>query len=145
MSRRAVRLRGVAVVLAMLGSAAVVSPAVAQESAPPGGVAGVTVPELAWTDCGDGFQCATATVPLDYDDPAGPGIDLALIRLPASDPQQRIGSMFTNFGGPGVSGFVTLREAARQLYTPELLTGLRPSPTRRAVVGWRVGGSGRRG
>ena len=59
----------------MLGSAAVVSPAVAQESAPPGGVAGVAVPELAWTDCGDGFQCATATVPLDYDDPAGPGID----------------------------------------------------------------------
>jgi len=58
--------------------------------------------------------------PLDYDDPAGPGIDLALIRLPASDPQQRIGSVFTNFGGPGDPGFATLPGAARQLYTPEL-------------------------
>ena len=34
---------------------------------------------------------------------------------------------------------------ARLRENTSTLTGLRPSPTRRAVVGWRVGGSGRRG
>jgi hypothetical protein len=35
------------------------------------------VPELRWTDCGNGFQCATARVPLDYDKPRGSKISLA--------------------------------------------------------------------
>jgi hypothetical protein len=43
------------------------------------------VPALRWAACGDGFECATATVPLDYDHPGGPAISLALIRLPAAD------------------------------------------------------------
>lgn len=87
-----------ALTTAVLGTA----PAAAQpDRTPVGGVPGVPVPELAWTDCGDGFRCATAPVPLDYDEPAGPTIDLALIRLPASDPEQRRGSVFVNFGGPG--------------------------------------------
>ena len=33
--------------------------------------AAVRVPQLHWTECGDGFQCATARVPLDYDRPRG--------------------------------------------------------------------------
>ena len=28
-------------------------------------------PVLTWQDCQDGFQCATAEVPLDYDQPRG--------------------------------------------------------------------------
>jgi hypothetical protein len=42
------------------------------------------VPVLSWTDCGGGFQCATAQVPLDYERPRGRAISIALIRLPAS-------------------------------------------------------------
>ena len=42
----------------------------------------VKVPVLTWSDCGGGFQCATATVPLDYDSPQDGTISLALIRLP---------------------------------------------------------------
>ena len=51
------------------------------------------------------FECgATAQVPLDYDQPHGATISLALIRLPATDPAHRIGSLFLNPGGPGGSG-----------------------------------------
>ncbi|MGK2949686.1 MAG: hypothetical protein ACSLFP_14025, partial [Acidimicrobiales bacterium] len=47
---------------------------------------------VAWAACGGGFDCATLTVPIDYLDPEGPTLDLALTRRPAGDPQQRIGS-----------------------------------------------------
>jgi hypothetical protein len=43
-------------------------------------------------------------VPLDYDQPNGATISLAVVRLPASDPAHRIGSLFLNPGGPGGSG-----------------------------------------
>jgi pimeloyl-ACP methyl ester carboxylesterase len=74
---------------------------------------------LAWADCGEGFQCATLTVPLDYELPKGPTIDLALIRRPAEDPTMRIGSLVTNPGGPGVSGIEDLRFSAAR-YPAEL-------------------------
>jgi pimeloyl-ACP methyl ester carboxylesterase len=60
-----------------------------------------TVPELTWSSCHVAYECATATVPLDYDDPTGETIELALIRKPATDPAHRIGSLFLNPGGPG--------------------------------------------
>jgi pimeloyl-ACP methyl ester carboxylesterase len=59
------------------------------------------VPKLDWTDCDDGFQCATARVPLDYNRPHGKKIELALIRKPASDPAHRIGHLFFHQGGSG--------------------------------------------
>ncbi len=59
------------------------------------------IPQLAWTDCGDGFECATARVPLDYDRPHGKAIELPLIRKPASDPANRIGHLFFHQGGTG--------------------------------------------
>jgi pimeloyl-ACP methyl ester carboxylesterase len=61
-------------------------------------------PALSWRDCGGGFECAMAPVPLDYDDPHGPAIDIAAIRHPATDPAHRIGSLFFNPGGPGDAG-----------------------------------------
>jgi pimeloyl-ACP methyl ester carboxylesterase len=77
------------------------------------------VPKLNWAACDDGFECATATVPLDYLKPRGRTISLALIRLPASDRAQRIGSLFVNPGGPGGSGVEIVR-AARQIYSEQL-------------------------
>ncbi|SDR28400.1 alpha/beta hydrolase [Thermostaphylospora chromogena] len=58
-------------------------------------------------------ECATLTVPLDHDDPGGQTIDLALIRIPATRPDQRLGSLLFNFGGPGGSGVDILPKAAR--------------------------------
>lgn len=77
------------------------------------------MPTLTWVDCGDGLQCATAAVPLDHDEPQGPTIDLALIRRPATDPAARIGSLFTNPGGPGGSGVATLPNFAT-VFSPEV-------------------------
>ncbi|MBV9451306.1 MAG: alpha/beta fold hydrolase [Streptosporangiaceae bacterium] len=62
------------------------------------------VPALAWQPCDSGFECATARVPLDYNDPHGRMIDIAVIRHLATDPADRLGSLFFNPGGPGGSG-----------------------------------------
>jgi pimeloyl-ACP methyl ester carboxylesterase len=43
-------------------------------------------------------------VPLDYTDPGGAALSIAVDRLPASDPKARIGSLVINPGGPGASG-----------------------------------------
>ncbi len=69
------------------------------------------VPTLDWTDCGGGFQCANATVPLDYDHPRGRSAQIALIKRPAIDQARRIGSLFLNPGGPGGSGISFVRGA----------------------------------
>ncbi|GGM64638.1 alpha/beta hydrolase [Longimycelium tulufanense] len=58
-----------------------------------------------------GIECGRATMPLDYDDPRGRTVSLALLRRPATDQQHRIGSLLINPGGPGASGI----EAAAQL------------------------------
>lgn len=78
------------------------------------------VPVLDWRDCGFGFECATAIVPLDYDRPDGATIHLALKRRPADDQGNRIGSLFINPGGPGGSG-VDFVGAAEQLFAPAIL------------------------
>ncbi len=58
---------------------------------------------LQWTACGD-FECADAQVPLDWSDPAGPTITIALTRSTAKKPQHKVGSLLINPGGPGGSG-----------------------------------------
>jgi pimeloyl-ACP methyl ester carboxylesterase len=58
--------------------------------------------ELDWADCGEaGAQCATATVPKDYDNPRRGTLDIEVAKSPATNPDERIGSLFFNFGGPG--------------------------------------------
>ncbi|CAL9496044.1 alpha/beta hydrolase [Streptomyces sp. enrichment culture] len=58
---------------------------------------------------GTRWQCATLRTPLDWKNPSGKTMDLALIRARASgDPDERIGSLLFNFGGPGGSGVATL-------------------------------------
>jgi pimeloyl-ACP methyl ester carboxylesterase len=66
------------------------------------------VPELTWAACGitpEGtaadVQCATADLPMDYDEPDADHVQIAVAKVPAADPAQRIGSLFFNFGGPG--------------------------------------------
>lgn len=71
--------------------------------------AGPRVPALDWQTCdaspdlpaGVVFQCATATVPLDYSHPNRGTYRLALMRKQATDPNKRLGSLFVNYGGPG--------------------------------------------
>ncbi|MEU7767594.1 alpha/beta fold hydrolase [Nocardia sp. NPDC049190] len=69
----------------------------------------VPTPRLDWGECAEPelskFQCATAAVPLDYANPDGPTLALAVLRQQAADPERRIGTLFTAAGGPGGSGF----------------------------------------
>ncbi|MFM9630692.1 MULTISPECIES: alpha/beta hydrolase [Streptomyces] len=62
------------------------------------------VPSLAWADCQGGFECANADVPLDYREPRGKTITLAVVRKKAADPTKRKGTLFMQPGGPGNSG-----------------------------------------
>jgi len=71
------------------------------------GAAAAAPARVAWSPCHaelGPFQCGTVQVPLDYDQPDGATISIALVRLPATDPQRRIGSLLINPGGPGGSG-----------------------------------------
>ncbi|WP_335933773.1 alpha/beta hydrolase [Streptomyces sp. PTD5-9] len=69
---------------------------------------------LAWGSCATGpddtmgqeldkagVQCADVTVPLDYADPGGRTITVAMSRLKATDTRHRIGAILLNNGGPG--------------------------------------------
>ena len=77
-----------------------VNPLAASETADP--LAAFYDQEIAWEDCGRGFECGTITVPMDYDDPSGRQVTIAVKRLPASG--DKIGSLVVNPGGPGGSG-----------------------------------------
>ncbi|WP_238335794.1 alpha/beta hydrolase [Serinicoccus kebangsaanensis] len=57
---------------------------------------------LTWSSCQGDFECASLTVPMDYAEPDGQTIDLALLRSPASG--EATGSLVVNPGGPGASG-----------------------------------------
>ncbi|MEU9375937.1 alpha/beta hydrolase [Streptomyces sp. NPDC048255] len=50
------------------------------------------------------FQCATLKVPLDYSDPGGKTIGLAISRLKAGSAKARHGVLLLNPGGPGAPG-----------------------------------------
>jgi len=58
---------------------------------------------LQWTACHRGFRCARLEVPLDYGNPTGRTIELAVVRLPRSGDGPRR-SLVLNPGGPGASG-----------------------------------------
>lgn len=60
-----------------------------------------------WSRCGDRLECTTLEVPVDWDDPTGPTIDVAVARRTATGPS--LGPLLVNPGGPGASGIELLR------------------------------------
>lgn len=73
---------------------------------------------MEWSGCGAGNQCATLTVPLDYADPGGATLELAVLKSPATGDNPR-GPLVVNPGGPGGSG-VDYAEAADLVVSPQL-------------------------
>ncbi|MFF5103033.1 alpha/beta hydrolase [Streptomyces sp. NPDC000134] len=76
----------------------------------------LTAQRLDWGRCeattdapapGGDWQCATLDVPVDWAEPDGERIGLALIRAKARG-ERREGSLLFNFGGPGGSGVSTM-------------------------------------
>jgi pimeloyl-ACP methyl ester carboxylesterase len=79
--------------------------------------------KVSWSRCNEEFgpfECGTVRVPLDYDSPKGASVSIALIRLPATEPTRRIGSLFLNPGGPGGSGVDFVLFAGPFLYSDEV-------------------------
>jgi pimeloyl-ACP methyl ester carboxylesterase len=58
---------------------------------------------LDWKQCGQEFSCTTMLAPLDYADPDGTAITLAVAKRAATS-SRRLGSLIINPGGPGGSG-----------------------------------------
>ncbi|MGV9879738.1 alpha/beta hydrolase [Streptomyces sp. NPDC003006] len=92
---------------------------------------GLAAQKLDWGGCkapeggtapGSGWQCATLKVPLDYAEPDGETIGIALIRAKSTGKGDRIGSLVFNFGGPGGSGvsglpsFADMYDTLRERY-----------------------------
>jgi len=77
--------------------------------------------DVKWKECDKEYQCATVKAPLDYDNPDGAKVDIALKKLPASSGKP-IGTLFLNPGGPGGSG-VEFVVAAKLTFSPALLSG----------------------
>ncbi len=59
---------------------------------------------LTWESCRGDFQCSRLTVPVDYADPGGATIELAVLKVSADRPDERVGSLVVNPGGPGAPG-----------------------------------------
>lgn len=76
---------------------------------------GPPVVPVTWTPCQNGLQCGSVSAPLDYAEPDGPQIQIAVARRPALDQAQRIGSLVINPGGPGGSGVDDLPNELRVL------------------------------
>ncbi|BCJ56116.1 peptidase [Actinoplanes sp. NBRC 14428] len=71
-------------------------------------------PRIAWGSCADpafaaaGAECGSLAVPLAYDDPSGPRVEIALSRVRHRVPDaQYQGVLITVAGGPGGSGLQT--------------------------------------
>src|SRR5690625_6735903 len=67
------------------------------------------------------YERGTLEVPMDYDDPDGDVFTLALGRRAAANPNERIGSLLLNPGGPGGSGLRML-ESIGLYFTEEVMS-----------------------
>ncbi|WP_425484556.1 alpha/beta hydrolase [Haloechinothrix aidingensis] len=65
-------------------------------------------------------QCARIDVPLDYSEPDGETISIGVSRIPASNQEERIGSLVFNPGGPGAAGMGQAVHTANRLSGTEL-------------------------
>ncbi|GAA4412790.1 alpha/beta hydrolase [Fodinibacter luteus] len=105
-------LSGCTLVDGMRGSASTPTAVVTPQGPPPGAesLERFYTQRLEWTDC-EGAQCASLEVPVDYENPQGDTIEVAVIRVPAERGSRRLGSLVVNPGGPGGSGVDYARAA----------------------------------
>ncbi|WP_433665118.1 alpha/beta fold hydrolase [Nocardia sp. CA-128927] len=81
--------------------------------------------QLDWQACGDpkldeaGAQCANVSVPLNYAEPQGATLTVAISRLAATDPAQKRGVMLSNPGGPGGAGLDFMVDVSKAM-TPDV-------------------------
>jgi len=77
--------------------------------------------QLSWADCEGAaavFECASVSVPTDHAAPDNARIDIALIRHRARG-DDRLGSLFVNFGGAAGRGVDDVKSIIQELILPE--------------------------
>ena len=79
-----------------------------------------------WSPCGlsengSVLECGSVAVPADYRDPEAGSIRIAVNVHRATSPDERIGYLFMNPGGPGVSGLELPYGAASGAFTDEIV------------------------
>ncbi|WP_448256853.1 alpha/beta hydrolase [Microbacterium aurum] len=127
LARRAlVALAGVAIAVTTLSGClyAAIPPETAATPAPsrqpdldgiPAGFESFYTQSLDWTPCSGtdagSYDCTTVTAPLDWSDPGAGSLELAVIRRAATN-GDAIGSLLTNPGGPGASGYDLIAQSA---------------------------------
>ncbi|WBB61827.1 alpha/beta hydrolase [Streptomyces sp. WMMC500] len=109
-----------ALLLALSVAAVTAVTAPGAPAAPAGAPEGRRAPALSWEPCARpggpaGMECAELAVPLDYADPGGPRLTLAVSRLRSEDPAARRGTLLVVPGGPGSSGVQRLAEKGAAL------------------------------
>ena len=120
---------GAGVVPAAALPAAGPAPAASSKAAVPQGLESFYGQKVEWYDCvatagveksaeKTGFQCAKVTVPLDYSQPDGQTIEIAMKKHQATG-SVRQGTLFVNPGGPGYSG-VEMVENNETEFSPTL-------------------------
>lgn len=81
------------------------SPSPSAAPSPLASIPPLAAPVIHWTSCSPaGWQCGKVAVPLDYTNPTGPTVQIAVNRRRATNPARRIGSLLVNPGGPGIAG-----------------------------------------
>ena len=103
--------------------------------APTTTVVGAPAPAVSWQACGEGLECGTMKVLLDQADASKGTIDLYVERRKALEPDQRIGTLLVNPGGPGVAGTQLVEQAS--FYFSQALRD------RFDIVSWDPRGTGR--
>ncbi len=66
------------------------------------GLDGYYAQQLDWSECSDGFECSSYSVPIDYANPTNGAMQISVIRKLATG--TALGSLVLNPGGPGGSG-----------------------------------------
>ncbi|MGY4387752.1 alpha/beta fold hydrolase [Streptomyces sp. TE12347] len=127
------RLTALGALAATLLGLALPGPAQARPQNPPGA-------RMAWAACPEApedpaLRCGRMTVPVDWADPDGPALDLALVRRAAADPSRRIGVLFHGQGALGGSGVDAV------LHNPQLFSA--GTSSRFDLVAMDVRGTGR--
>jgi pimeloyl-ACP methyl ester carboxylesterase len=94
--------------------------AIPASAAPDQGATGRVTP-VDWKPCPDApaVECGTVTVPIDWANPRGATVGIAVARRKASVPASRIGSILVDPGGPGGSGVDWVKAAP--VLSPEVV------------------------
>lgn len=76
--------------------------------------------ELTWQDCEGGLQCTTVEVPMDYADPEGGTLEIAMVSSAPQEAEEDVEYLLTNPGGPGESGYDLVAEMGDYVFSQRL-------------------------